>query len=210
MRNRNISRLVSISFGLTLALFISIAGRAQTSSPQSDPSAQTPQAAPSPEAPQTEPSNQNPAATPAPEPQRMPSQSAPSQASPAQSSPAQSSPSQSAAPSQTAPSAQQGNQSGSIDDELQLTPDQKQKIAAVVDDENRQISAVRDDNSMSLEQKQQKVMQIRQAGTPKIKAILTPEQLQKLAVIQQRMRAQNGSGSQNGNQGTTQAPPPQH
>src|SRR5579864_7782220 len=157
MRNRNISRLVSISLGLTLALFISIAGRAQTSSPQSDPSAQTPQAAPSPEAPQTEPSNQNPAATPAPEPQRMPSQSAPSQASPAQSSPVQSSPSQSAAPSQAAPSAQQG-QPASVDDELQLTPDQKQKIATVVDDENRQISAVRDDNSMSLEQKQQKVM----------------------------------------------------
>jgi Spy/CpxP family protein refolding chaperone len=133
----------------------------------------------------------------------MPSQSAPSQASPAQSSPSQSAP-----PSQAAPSAPQGNQPASIDDELQLTPDQKQKIATVVDDENRQISAVRDDNSMSLEQKQQKVMQIRQAGTPKIKAILTPEQLQKLAVIQQRMREQNGSGSQSGNQGTTQ--PPQH
>ena len=69
-------------------------------------------------------------------------------------------------------------------------------------------SAVREDNSMSLEQKQQKVMQIRQAGTPKIKAILTPEQLQKLAAIQQRMRQQNSqSGIPNGNQGTTQTPP---
>jgi Spy/CpxP family protein refolding chaperone len=198
-----------MSLVLALTLFISIAASPQTSSPQSDPSAQAPQATPSPEAPQTEPSNQNPAATPAPEPQSMPSQSAPSQSSPAQSSPVQSSPSQSAPPSQAAPNTQQGNQPASIDDELQLTPDQKQKIASVVDDENRQISAVRDDNSMSLEQKQQKVMQIRQAGTPKIKAILTPEQLQKLAVIQQRMREQNGSGSQNGNQGTTQ-PPPQH
>jgi len=205
MRNRNISRLVSMSLGLALALLLTIAASAQTSSPQSDPSAQTPQAMPTPETPQTEPSNQNPAATPAPEPQSMPSQSAP-QASPAQSSPVQSSPSQSAAPSPAAPSAQQGNQPASIDDELQLTPDQKQKIATVVDDENRQISAVRDDSSMSLQEKQQKVMQIRQAGTPKIKAILTPEQLQKLAVIQQRMHEQNGNGSQNGTQGTTQAP----
>ena len=88
---------------------------------------------------------------------------------------------------------------------MQLTPDQKQKIAAVVDDENRQISAVRDDNSMNLEEKQQKVMQIRQAGTPKIKAILTPDQLQRLAVIQQRMRVQGGG--QSGTQGTTQTPP---
>jgi hypothetical protein len=62
-----------------------------------------------------------------------------------------------------------------------------------VDDENKQISAVRDDNSMSLEQKQQKVLAIRQAGTPRIKAILTPDQLQKLAAIQQRMRDQQGA-----------------
>ena len=188
MRNRNMYQLVSISFGLIVALMLSVASSAQTSSPQTAPSTQTPQATPGPETPQTEPSQQSPAAAPAPAPQRA-------------------TPNPSTAPSQSAPpaGAQQANQSGSIDEELQLTPDQKQKIAAVVDDENKQISAVRDDNSMSLEQKQQKVMQIRQAGTPKIKAILTPEQLQKLAAIQQRMRQQNSqSGSQNG---TTQAPP---
>jgi Spy/CpxP family protein refolding chaperone len=191
MRNWNMHQLVSMSLGLVLALTLSVASSAQTSSPQTAPSAQTPEATPSPETPQTEPSQQSPAATPAPAPQ-------------------QATPNPSTAPSQSAPPAggQQSNQSGSIDEELQLTPDQKQKIAAVVDDENKQISAVRDDNSMSLEQKQQKVMQIRQAGTPKIKAILTPEQLQKLAVIQERMRQQNSqSGSRNGNQGTTQAPP---
>jgi Spy/CpxP family protein refolding chaperone len=53
-----------------------------------------------------------------------------------------------------------------------------------------------------MDQKQQKVLQIRQEGSPKIKAILTPEQLQKLAAIQQRMRDQ-----QQGGQGS--APPPQ-
>jgi predicted transglutaminase-like cysteine proteinase len=95
-----------------------------------------------------------------------------------------------------APSSSTAQQGGgtSVEDELQLTPDQKQKIAAVVDDENKQISAVRDDNSMTMEQKQQKVLQIRQDGTPKIKALLTQEQLQKLAAIQQRMRSQQGSG----------------
>ena len=185
-------------------LLVGKGATAQTSSPQTTPSDQAPQAT-SPEQPQTEPSQQSPTATPAPEPQQP--QNSPSQSAP--SSPSTASPSQSTPPSQGSPSAsgQQGNQTSSIDDELQLTPDQKQKIAAVVDDENRQIGAVRDDNSMSMQQKQQKVMQIRQAGTPKIKAILTPDQLQKLAAIQQRMRDQ-----QTGNQGASQPQPqqPQH
>jgi Spy/CpxP family protein refolding chaperone len=202
MRNRNISEMVFI-LGLSLA-FLAFSATAQTSSPQTTPSDQAPQAT-SPEQPQTEPSQQSPTATPAPEPQQP--QNSPSQsAAPTSPSTASPSPSQSTPPSQASPAAsgQQSNQPSSIDDELQLTPDQKQKIAAVVDDENRQIGTVRDDNSMSMLQKQQKVMQIRQAGTPKIKAILTPEQLQKLAAIQQKMRDQ-----QTGNQGTSQ-PQPQH
>jgi Spy/CpxP family protein refolding chaperone len=101
-----------------------------------------------------------------------------------------------------------------VEDELQLTPDQKQKIATVVDDENKQIATVRNDSSLSTEQKQQKVMQIRQEGSPRIKAILTPEQLQKLAVIQQRMRDQQQggagqTGAPNGNQTTPQSNSPQ-
>jgi Spy/CpxP family protein refolding chaperone len=105
---------------------------------------------------------------------------------------------------QSASSGQSG--SGSVEDELQLTPDQKQKIAAVVEDENKQIGAVRDDNSLSMQQKQQKVMQIRQEGSPKIKAVLTPEQLQKLTAIQQRMHdQQQGSGAP---QSAPQSPAP--
>jgi protein CpxP len=119
--------------------------------------------------------------------------------------PTQSAPPAAQQPSSAPPSANAQSGSTSIDDELQLTPDQKQKIAAVVDDENKQISAVRDDSSMSLEQKQQKVLTIRQAGTPKIKAVLTPDQLQKLAAIQQRMRDQ-----QNGQQGPAQNSNPPH
>jgi hypothetical protein len=150
------------------------------------------------------------------------SQSAP--AAPSASQPTQNSPntqgSGAANPQSTAPpSANEGatrEQSESkgvdIDQELQLTDDQKQKIATVVDDENRQIAAVRDDNSISLQQKQQKVLQIRQAGTPKIKAILTPEQLQKLVALQQRMRDQQSgaqTASPSGNQSTPQNAPQQ-
>ena len=87
----------------------------------------------------------------------------------------------------------------SADDDLQLTPDQKQKIPAIVDDENKQIETVRNDSSLSLEQKQQKVVEVRQVGAPKIRAILTPEQLQKLAAAQQRARQQQSQPSTNQN-----------
>jgi len=123
---------------------------------------------------------------------------------------AQTSPSSS--PSQTAPrnqtgstgDAQQKQSSGqgpSIDDELQLTQDQRQKIAAVVDDEKKQLVAVRDDTSLTMEQKQQKGMQIRQAGATRIRSYLTPEQLQKLATIQEREKQKQ--------ENNTGAPPPQ-
>ena len=117
-----------------------------------------------------------------------------------------------ASPGTSSPGAANSGQNGqqSVEDELQLTPDQKQKIAEVVDDENKQISSVRNDGSLSMDQKQQKVLQIRQEGSPKIKAILTPEQLQKLAVIQQRMRVQQQGGpGQTPQQSAPPSNPPQ-
>ena len=102
------------------------------------------------------------------------------------------------------PSPQTQSKQTSVDDELQLTPDQKEKIAAIVDDENKDLAVVRGDTSLTLEQKQAKAQQIRQTGVPKIKAVLTPEQLQKLAAIQERNRQQQSSP-----QASPQAPPPQ-
>jgi Spy/CpxP family protein refolding chaperone len=110
--------------------------------------------------------------------------------------PSQATPQQQANPSASTPSAHASGQGASIEDELQLTPDQKQKISAIVDDENRQIGAVRDDQKMTTDEKIQKVQEIRRTGAPKIKAILTPEQLQKLAVLQEKARQQQEGGSQ--------------
>jgi periplasmic protein CpxP/Spy len=104
------------------------------------------------------------------------------QASPSAPSPQASTPNAAGAQPQARPQGQEK----SIDDELQLTADQKQKIAAIVDDERKQMNAVRDDASLNMDQKQQKATQIRQVGAPKIRAILTQEQLQKLAAIQER------------------------
>ena len=138
--------------------------------------------------------------TSAPPPAQSAPEPAPAAPQPSSSSGAQTSPQQGAA---------QQSGSASIDDELQLTDDQKQKIAVIVDDENKQISAVRDDNSISLEQKQQKALGIRQAATPKIKAVLTPDQLQKLAAIQQRMRQQQ-EAPQPQNSAPSPSPNPQN
>jgi Spy/CpxP family protein refolding chaperone len=115
--------------------------------------------------------------------------------------------------SQTAPRNQTGSagdaqqkqssgQGSSIDDELQLNQDQRQKIAAVVDDEKKQLVAVGADTSLTVEQKQQEAMQIRQAGATQIRSYLTPEQLQKLATIQEREKQKQ--------ENNTGAPPPQH
>jgi hypothetical protein len=126
----------------------------------------------------------------------------------AQVSPASPPPPQASAPSSAGsqPQARPQGQEKSIDDELQLTPDQKQKIAAIVDDERKQMNAVRDDASLSMDQKQQKAAQIRQAGAPKIRAVLTQEQLQKLAAIQEREQ----QSPANSNQSAPQAPQQQH
>jgi Spy/CpxP family protein refolding chaperone len=90
-----------------------------------------------------------------------------------------------------------------VADELGLTPDQRNKLQPIIDDEVKQISAVRDDNSLTLQQKQQKVQQIREAGFPKIQAILTPEQRQKLA----QMQAEHAHQQQGAPQGSASQPP---
>ena len=53
-------------------------------------------------------------------------------------------------------------------------------------EERQQMEAVRNDTSMSAEQKMTKVQQIRETASPKIKAVLTPEQLKKLSDMQQK------------------------
>src|SRR5438874_1975927 len=53
--------------------------------------------------------------------------------------------------------AQSGNQSGSVEDELKLTPEQKTKLQPIIQDEMTQIRAVRDDTSLNMDQKMAKV-----------------------------------------------------
>lgn len=99
----------------------------------------------------------------------------------------------------------------SVEDELQLTADQKAKLQPIIQDEMAQIDAVRNDTTLSMDQKQAKVQQIKQTSFPKIQAVLTPEQQKKLAELQQRARQQQpaGAAGQSANPSNPQTPPKQ-
>ena len=73
---------------------------------------------------------------------------------------------------------------------LNLTDEQRQKLRPIIADETQRMDAARNDPSLTEEQKVSKINQIRDEASPKIKAILTPEQLQKLADMQQKARQQ--------------------
>ena len=94
-----------------------------------------------------------------------------------------------------------GQQQASEDNPLNLTEDQKAKLRPIIMQENQQMEALRNDTTMTQEQKIAKANQIRADASPKIKAILTPEQIQKLSELQEeRARQQQQQQSQ---------PPPQ-
>ena len=76
---------------------------------------------------------------------------------------------------------------------LNLTDDQQAKLQPIIREEMTQINAARNDTSLTQEQKQQKIDQIRQTEFPKIQAILTPEQQKKLAEMQEQARKGQGS-----------------
>lgn len=129
------------------------------------------------------------------------SQSAPTQAAPALPSSTQQSP-----PSTASPNSAQSQ--ANEDNPLSLTDDQKAKLRPIIADENQQMEALRNDNSMSQAQKIDKANQIRAQASPKIKAVLTPEQLQKLAQLQQDRARQQQQESQPATPPSNSQPPP--
>ncbi len=70
-----------------------------------------------------------------------------------------------------------------ISSELNLTEDQKQKIQPILQSEFQQLKTVRDDASLSPDQKQAKVQEIRDNAKSQIAPILTPDQQKKLAAM---------------------------
>jgi Spy/CpxP family protein refolding chaperone len=74
-----------------------------------------------------------------------------------------------------------------IAQQLNLTPEQKVKILPILRDEVPKVNAIKNDNSLNKIQKMQQIRAIHQQTDPQMKAILTPEQYQKLQAIRQQM-----------------------
>ena len=70
-----------------------------------------------------------------------------------------------------------------IAQQLNLTPQQKEKVLPILIDEAPKVQAIRNDNSLSKIQKMQQLRTIHQQTDPQMKAILSPEQYQKLKQI---------------------------
>jgi Spy/CpxP family protein refolding chaperone len=70
--------------------------------------------------------------------------------------------------------------------QLNLTPQQKEKVLPILVAEVPKVQAIKSDNSLSKIQKVQQLRAIHQQTDPQMKAILTPEQYQKLKAIRQQ------------------------
>ena len=69
---------------------------------------------------------------------------------------------------------------------LNLTPQQKGKILPILADEAPKVRAIRNDPSFSRTQKMQRIKAIHQQNDPQMKAILSPEQYQKLQAMRHK------------------------
>jgi len=76
--------------------------------------------------------------------------------------------------------------------QLELTPEQREKLRPIVTDEGDQLSAVRLDEHMPPDQKKAKTQEIRDTFRPKVAAILTPEQQEKWKKMQDPGQAPGG------------------
>jgi len=73
-------------------------------------------------------------------------------------------------------------------EQLNLTDEQKTAVKPILAAEVNDIKAVMQDNSLSREQRQSKVADIREASNTKINALLTPEQQAKLAQLKEQAK----------------------
>jgi Spy/CpxP family protein refolding chaperone len=87
------------------------------------------------------------------------------------------------APSSFAQKAGAKSKAQAIAQQLNLTPQQKEKILPILVDEAPKVQAIKNDNSLSKIQKVQQIRAIHQQTDPQMKAILSPEQYQKLKEI---------------------------
>lgn len=91
---------------------------------------------------------------------------------------------------------------------LNLTADQKAKMKPLMVGQHKQVQAVRADASLTPEQKQDKIREIRTSTHRQVMALLTPEQQQQLKQMRGRWRG-HGAGHGMGQQPSSAQPQPQ-
>src|SRR6516225_4442796 len=69
---------------------------------------------------------------------------------------------------------------------LSLTPQQKDKILPILADEAPKVREIKNDPSLSRMQKAQRIKAMHQQNDPQMKAILSPEQYQKLQAMRHK------------------------
>ena len=84
-----------------------------------------------------------------------------------------------------------------LNQQLNLTDDQKEKLRPILADESRQIQAVRTDTSLTADQRHDKMKQIKVSTKPQIEAVLTPEQRKKFAQVKQEEKVRHTEGKDN-------------
>jgi Spy/CpxP family protein refolding chaperone len=99
------------------------------------------------------------------------------------------------APASFAQKRQVMSKAQAIAQQLSLTPQQKEKILPILASEVPKLNGIKNDNSLSTMQKMQQVRALHQQTDPQMKAILSPEQYQKLKQIrlQQLREATQGT-----------------
>jgi hypothetical protein len=82
--------------------------------------------------------------------------------------------------------------------DLSLTDAQKPKVKAVLEETAKKARELRDDSSLSQEQRREKRTAITEEESKSMKAILTPEQMEKYKNLQQQFRRGQGGEKKEG------------
>jgi periplasmic protein CpxP/Spy len=81
-------------------------------------------------------------------------------------------------------------------DRLNLNDDQQAKVKSILTDSQKQGQSIRDDNSLSQEDRRDKMRSLRESTNSKIREVLNDDQKKKFDEMQQQMRdrAREGKG----------------
>jgi Spy/CpxP family protein refolding chaperone len=91
---------------------------------------------------------------------------------------------------------------------LNLTDDQKAKVAAILKDDQEKGQAIRNDSSLSREDRRAKMMDLMKDSQTRIRALLTPEQQQKFDAMPRPERGPRDRGASGGPPPGENGPPP--